>query len=118
MISYLFLALIFGIGVAIYWGIWNATREKLDNENEKIIFLESKFIHLKNTKEGKKTITGISVSLPHSKMKAWEVYKTVKSGVWPFDEEKEVLIFSILDTELEQLEEYTNDYNSSILKSN
>ncbi len=82
-------------------------REKLLEENEKKSFLEDKFKHLLNTKDGKKEITDIFVSQPLSSKKPWVVYKTMKWGTWPINnKEEDEIHFSITDEELNNLEEY------------
>tara|TARA_B100000780_G_C20993035_1_gene397170 strand:+ start:47 stop:490 length:444 start_codon:yes stop_codon:yes gene_type:complete len=140
MISYLIIALFFGLIGAIYWGFWYGTRTKLKDEKVKNDFLENKFSYLKNIEfnsklksiirngEDLKTIrsefddilkkfvdngfkkgkvTEITASLPYNDKKPWIVYSTLKSGTWPFnDKEENIKIFSIIDIELENLEEY------------
>jgi len=82
-------------------------REKLFEEVEKNKFLENKFKHLIDTKEGKKEITDIFVSQPLSSKKPWVVYKTMKWGTWPINnKEEDEIHFSITDEELNNLEEY------------
>ena len=94
------------IGFLIKW-IRFKNREKLLEEDEKNSFLENKFKHLLNTKEGKKEITDILVSQPFSSNKPWVVYKTMKWGTWPINNNEENEIhFSITDEELQNLEEY------------
>ena len=142
MISFLIIALFFGLISAIYWGFWHGTRTKLKNEELKIDFLENKFSYLKNTefnsklksinrhgeeikiivsdlndilkifvdngfKKGK--IKEITASLPYNDKKPWIVHSTLKSGTWPInDKEENIKIFSIHDSELEDLEDYIN----------
>jgi len=130
MIGYLFIALIFGIGYAIYYGIWNGTRKILDNEKEKISYLKSKYEYLvdlnfdqntsitdedfervlrllSNNGFKKGTITEINLAIPYNEKKPWKVELTVKSGTWPFnDKEKNFIIYSILDNELEELKHF------------
>jgi|TARA_B110000503_G_scaffold16516_1_gene23624 hypothetical protein len=106
----LVMALLIGIvsliGFLINW-IRFKNREKLLEEDEKNSFLEEKFKHLLNTKEGKKEITDILVSQPFSSNKPWVVYKTMKWGTWPINNNEENEIhFSITDEELQNLEEY------------
>ena len=48
MLPVLTIFLVIGVCSAIYWGFWHGTRTKLQNEEEKSDFLESKFKHLKN----------------------------------------------------------------------
>ena len=127
MLTYLFIALFFGVIAAIYWGFWHGTRTKLDNEDIKSEFLESKFNYLKDLKFDKETITQdpdfqrileifrkagykkgtvteINSSLPYSEKKPWKVYATVKAGTWPFtDKEDSIEIYSIFDKELSVL---------------
>ena len=94
------------IGFLIKW-IRFKNREKLLEENEKNSFLEDKFKHLLNTKEGKKEITDILVSQPFSSNKPWVVYKTMKWGTWPINNNEENEIhYSITDEELQNLEEF------------
>ena len=130
MLSALLITLFFGIIGAIYWGIWHGTRQKLSDEQLKEDFLEHKFKSLegyefdKNTqpdkildesllstfnnngfKKGK--IKSVISSLPYSEKKPWKVFVSIKAGTWPFnDKEEEIEIFSILDNELEELNEY------------
>lgn len=102
----LFLGFIGLIRFFINW-IRYKGREKLLEENEKKSFLEDKFKHLLNTKEGKKDITDIFVSQPLSSKKPWVVYKTMKWGTWPINnKEEDEIHFSITDEELNNLEEY------------
>ena len=83
-------------------------REKLLEEDEKNSFLEYKFKHLLNTKEGKKEITDIFVSQPFNSNKPCIVYKTMKWCTWPINNKEEDKIhFSITDEELQNLEEFT-----------
>ena len=135
MLSYLLIALFFGIIGAIYWGIWFGTRQKLSDEQLKEDFLEQKFKSLegrefdKNTqpdeildksllsifnnngfKKGK--IKSVTSSLPYNDKKPWKVFVSIKAGTWPFtDKEEEIEIFSILDNELEELNEYNEFKN-------
>ena len=135
MLSYLLIALFFGIIGAIYWGIWHGTRQKLSDEQLKEDFLEHKFKGLegrefdKNTqpdkildesllstfnnngfKKGK--IKSVTSSLPYSDKKPWKVFVSIKAGTWPFtDKEEDIEIFSILDNELEELNEYNEFKN-------
>ena len=102
----LFLGFIALIRFFINW-IRYKGREKLLEENEKKSFLEDKFKHLLNTKDGKKEITDIFVSQPLSSKKPWVVYKTMKWGTWPINnKEEDEIHFSITDEELNNLEEY------------
>ena len=102
----LFLGFIGLIRFFINW-IRYKGREKLLEENEKKSFLENKFKHLLNTKEGKKEITDIFVTQPYSTKKPWVVYKTMKWGTWPIsNNEADEICFSIKDEELNSLEEY------------
>lgn len=106
----LIVALFFGfIGLIRFFINWLRfrNREKLFEENEKKSFLENKFKHLLNTKEGKKEITDIFVTQPYSTKKPWVVYKTMKWGTWPIsNNEADEICFSIKDEELNSLEEY------------
>jgi len=106
----LIIGLFFGfIGLIRYFINWIRfkNREKLLEEDKKNSFLEDKFKHLLNTKEGKKEITDILVSQPFSSNKPWVVYKTMKWGTWPINNNEENEIhFSITDEELQNLEEY------------
>ena len=98
------------IGLIRYFINWIRfkNREKLLEEDEKNSFLEDKFKHLLNTKEGKKEITDILVSQPFTSNKSWVVYKTMKWGTWPINNKEEDKIhFSITDKELQNLEEFT-----------
>lgn len=102
----LFLGFISLIGYFINW-IRFKNREKLLDEDEKKSFLENKFKHLLNTKEGKKEITDIFVSQPFSSNKPWVVYKTMKWGTWPINnKEEDEIHFSIMDKELSNLGDY------------
>ena len=115
--------------VFIYRWIRYKTREKLVDEQIKSDFLESDFMYLNGYKFDKKTvpenknfetllsifrnefkkgeITEVYSNLPQSGKKPWKVYATVKSGTWPFnDKEESMEIYSILDKELDNLEEY------------
>lgn len=107
----LIIGLFFGfIGLIRYFINWIRfkNREKLLEEDEKNSFLECKFKHLLNTKEGKKEITDIFVSQPFNSNKPWIVYKTMKWGTWPINNKEEDKIhFSITDEELQNLEEFT-----------
>lgn len=97
------------IGLIRYFINWIRfkNREKLLEEDEKNSFLEDKFKHLLNTKEGKKEITDILVSQPFSSNKPWVVYKTMKWGTWPINNnEEDEIHFSITDEELQNLEEF------------
>tara|TARA_B110000444_G_C18499931_1_gene437376 strand:- start:152 stop:583 length:432 start_codon:yes stop_codon:yes gene_type:complete len=138
MIGFLVLALIIGICSAIYWGIWNGTRTKIEKEDEKIEYLESKFEFLKDFSFDKETpssnldpvrsailsrilsllnqngfkkgiITSVDCALPHNENKPWKVYLTVKSGTWPFtDKEEQIEIYTISDKVLSEVDEYIN----------
>jgi hypothetical protein len=102
----LFLGFISLIRYFINW-IRFKNREKLLDEDEKNSFLENKFKHLLNTKEGKKEITDVIVSQPFSSNKPWIVYKTMKWGTWPINnKEEDEIHFSIKDEELSNLEDY------------
>ena len=57
MLSYLLIALFFGIIGAIYWGIWFGTRQKLSDEQLKEDFLEQKFKGLEGREFDKKYST-------------------------------------------------------------
>jgi hypothetical protein len=106
LIVALFLGFIVLIRFFINW-LRFRNREKLFEENEKKSFLENKFKHLLNTKEGKKEITDIFVTQPYSTKKPWVVYKTMKWGTWPIsNNEADEICFSIKDEELNSLEEY------------
>jgi len=97
------------IGLIRYFINWIRfkNREKLLEEDEKNSFLEDKFKHLLNTKEGKKEITDILVSQPFTSNKSWVVYKTMKWGTWPINNnEEDEIHFSIKDEELNNLEDY------------
>ena len=97
------------IGLIRYFINWIRfkNREKLLEEDEKNSFLEDKFKHLLNTKEGKKEITDILVSQPFTTNKSWVVYKTMKWGTWPINNnEEDEIHFSIKDEELNNLEDY------------
>jgi len=106
----LIVGLFFGfIGLIRYFINWIRfkNRENLLEEDEKNSFLEDKFKHLLNTKEGKKEITDILVSQPFSSNKPWVVYKTMKWGTWPINNNEENEIhYSITDEELQNLEEF------------
>ena len=77
LVMMLFLGFIGLIRYFINW-IRFKNREKLLEEDEKNSFLEDKFKHLLNTKEGKKEITDILVSQPLNSNKPWIVYKSLK----------------------------------------
>ena len=97
-IGTVFFLVFVGVCGFIYWGIFYATKDKFENDEFKLKFLEEQFIHLKNTQEKNKKITNIFVSEPYRKNKPWKVSKTVKSGTWPLnDKEENIVIFSILD---------------------
>ena len=124
MLTVLVIFLVVGVCSAIYWGFWYGTRTKLQNEEEKSDFLESKFKHLKNLEFKKDdiehdleidkiikifnengfkkgTIKEIICALPYDEKKPWRVYASVKTGTWPFnDKEEDIEIFSIMDDEL------------------
>ena len=124
MLPVLVIFLVIGVCSAIYWGFWYGTRTKLQNEEEKSDFLESKFKHLKNLEFKKDdiehdfeidkiikifnengfkngTIKEIICTLPYDEKKPWRVYASVKTGTWPFnDKEEDIEIFSIMDDEL------------------
>ena len=107
LVMMLFLGFIGLIRYFINW-IRFKNREKLLEEDEKNSFLEDKFKHLLNTKEGKKEITDILVSQPLNSNKPWVVYKSLKWGTWPINnKEEDEIHFSITDEELNKLEEYT-----------
>ena len=136
MIGYLGLALLIGICSAIYWGVWHGTRTRLEKEDEKIEFLESKFEFLKDFIFNKETtssntelsrilsllnengfkkgnITSIDCALPHNEKKPWKVYLTVKSGTWPFnDKEEQIEIYTIFDKELSDADAYINYFKN------
>ena len=141
MIGFLALFIIMGIIGAIYWGIWHGTREKLEREDEKFNFLESKFSYLKNIKfddnfshpanikiaecikilnkngfkKGK--INDVIVSLPYNSKKPWKVFVSVKSGTWPInDKEEDIEIHTVLDSELNQLIDKDSGQNQLIDK--
>ncbi len=121
------------IGWCIVYGkIKGATRQKLVDEQKKINFLESEFMYLKGyefdlatvpenknyetllsifrDKFRKGKITEIYANLPYNEKKPWTVYATVKSGKITYhhrqEQFKDFEIYSILDKELEDLEEY------------
>ena len=124
MLPVLTIFLVIGVCSAIYWGFWHGTRTKLQNEEEKSDFLESKFKHLKNLEFKKDDIEHdleiekiikifnengfkkgivkeIICTLPYDEKKPWRVYASVKTGTWPFnDKEEDIEIFSIMDDEL------------------
>ena len=77
LVMMLFLGFIGLIRYFINW-IRFKNREKLLEEDEKNSFLEDKFKHLLNTKEGKKEIIDILVSQPLNSNKPWIVYKSLK----------------------------------------
>ena len=88
LVMMLFLGFIGLIRYFINW-IRFKNREKLLEEDEKNSFLEDKFKHLLNTKEGKKEITDILVSQPLNSNKPWVVYKSLKWGAWPINNKEE-----------------------------
>ena len=108
-------AIFIGFISLIIWGIkWLRFqgREKLDNEVEKNEYLQNKFKHLVNTKEGKKIIKDILVIQPLKKSKPWKVIKLLKWGTWPInDNEKEEVIYEVLDSSLENDSNYHNFLN-------
>ena len=140
MISVLAIFLFFGICSAIYWGIWYGTREKLENEDDKSDFLESYYSYLKDLEFNEETkplneefanileiykakgfkrgkVVEVNASLPHNCKKPWKVFSTLKSGTWPInDKEVNIEIYSIIDSDLENLEEYKNFITSDKLK--
>ena len=77
LVMMLFLGFIGLIRYFINW-IRFKNRENLLEEDEKNSFLEDKFKHLLNTKEGKKEIIDILVSQPLNSNKPWIVYKSLK----------------------------------------
>lgn len=90
-----------GLMAFVYQFLWNRTREKLNFEDEKYMYLEKKF-SLHNFKE--ENIIKIFISMPYNRNKSWKVYKKVKKGTWPLnDREEDIEIFSISDYELEKL---------------
>ena len=126
MIGVLIFAIIALIVGYIYRGIWNKTREKLEREDEKFEFLKSKFSYLHKVefdnkiedkdikiaecvrilnkhgiKKGK--IDNVIVSMPHKSKTPWKVFLTVKYGMWPLDNEKEIEIHTISDSDLNKL---------------
>ena len=106
-IGTVFFLVFVGVCGFIYWGVFYATKDKFENDEFKLKFLEEQFIHLKNTQEKNKKITNIFVSEPYRKNKPWKVSKTVKSGTWPLnDKEENIVIFSILDKDLENSKDY------------
>lgn len=114
LIVALFLGFIGLIRFFINW-IRFRNREKLFEEVEKNKFLENKFKHLIDTKEGKKEITDIFVSQPLSSKKPWVFYKTMKWGTWPIsNKEEDEIHFSITDEELNNLEEYIKNKGKKI----
>ena len=133
-ISFFVLMLVVVVIRAIYQGFWWGTRSELDNEEEKNIFLQSKFDYLRDYKFDKKTlistdpelariqnllkkngfkkkgvISDVQCHLPHSNKKPWKVFMTVKSGSWPFtNREEEIQIYSITDRELSESVDFLN----------
>ena len=106
-IGTVFFLVFVGVCGFIYWGIFYATKDKFENDEFKLKFLKDQFIQLKDTQEKNKKITDIFVSEPYRKTKPWKVSKTVKSGTWPLnDKEENVVIFSILDKDLENSKDY------------
>jgi len=128
--------LILFIGFAIYWFFWHQSRQKMENEEEKIKFLKSKFSYLEDKEFNKETkssdiefneilkifndkgfkkgrVAEIGVHLPYDDEKPWKVYALVKKGhaLLFNDKEDVIIIFSILDSELENLKEYKNFLN-------
>ena len=115
--------------IFIYQWIRHKTRTPVIDEQNKLDFLESDFMYLKGFKFDKKTVpenknfetllsifrdefktgevTEVFSNLPRTDKKPWKVYATIKAGTWPFnDKEENMEIYSILDSELEKLEEY------------
>ena len=135
MLSALLIALFFGIIGAIYWGIWHGIRQKFSDEQLKEDFLEYKFKSFEGREFDKNTqpdkilyesllstfnnngfkkgeIKSITSYLTYSDKKPWKVFVSIKAGTWPFnDKEEEIEIFSILDNELEELNEYNEFKN-------
>jgi len=126
--------LIIFVCFGIYWFFWHQSRQKLDNEEKKIKFLESKYSYLKDKKFNKETkssniefneilkifndkgfkkgrVTDITAKLPYDEEEPWKVLAYVKNptiNIFVEDKEDWVTIFSILDSELENLKEYKN----------
>tara|TARA_B110000971_G_scaffold156843_1_gene160160 strand:- start:269 stop:688 length:420 start_codon:yes stop_codon:yes gene_type:complete len=130
MILYLIIGIIIFIISVIRWYVWNQTREKLDNENEKKEFLRIKFIRLVDSEiskgveldeidapslnlkmaqkfQKKGIIKDVNISQPKYASGEWKVQVTVTSGTWPISDKKEYYtVFSISDIDLNQLTEF------------
>jgi len=129
----LWILLLIGVPFLIYLFFRNLSRQKLDNEEKKIKFLESKFSYLidkefnEETKSSNKEfneilkifndngykkgrVTSIAALLPYNEEKPWDVAAHIKKGhsLLLNDKEEFITIFSILDSELENLKEYKN----------
>jgi len=124
--------ILLSIVLAIFWLGWNSSRQKFKNEAKKRKFLKSKFSYLEkkefNTetkssnkkfneilkifndngfKKGK--VTEIQVYFPDNYKKPWEVKAQVKEGnIYLSGKIEYIVIFSILDSALENIKEYKN----------
>ena len=88
--------------------IFNATREKLDNEEKKYKFLENKYKHL--LESNKEDVIELFIAIPKHKSDNWIVSKRIRTGTWigfinryfiPFADDTEYIkIIEISDVEL------------------
>jgi hypothetical protein len=92
--------LFLGITLALYGFFWRKTRTELNYEKEKHDFLLNKFKYLLQSRNEK--VTNLTVHIPRNENRPWKVFKTVKSGMWPFDEENDIEVYSIMDGDLEK----------------
>ena len=128
IIIILFFVLFIGVIMAIYKGFWHLTRKKLRDEGKKSKYLKSKYSYLidkefnEETKSSNKEfneilkifndngykkgmVCSIIANVPYNDKKPWKVEAWVKKGN---ASPEFITIFSILDSELENLEEYNN----------
>ena len=103
MIQFLIVLII----VTIYWGVKYANKDEINDEQNKIDFLETKFKHLIGTTstftdldvEFKRKVSEIKVSEPFSKGEKWKVYKVLKAPTW-LNNDKDILIYEQTDKDL------------------
>ena len=125
----------------IYWSIWHRQRQNLTDENKKIDFLTNRFLYLKGQKYDKETISNteleflevwlkrkgrkkgeiidVFTSLPFNEKKPWKVFVTIKSKEFVFSvihDKDDLEIFSILDKDLENLDDYKSYQYSGLSK--
>ena len=138
MLQGLLLGLIGLIIITIRRLYWNATREKLTDEQEKSIFLNERFqnildveiseeldshelfdvselkLKMKKNRQKTGTLNNLIITQPKKSTGNWRVYIDVKSGTWPIsNKEEQYNIYSIADDELSSLEEF-KDFKTSI----